>query len=68
MPRGSSTCPQVRPRSAKRQSSSVAVALRLPQLAQTAAGVFQYVPAKGQGFPEDFVPFRDLEDAVAARY
>jgi heme-degrading monooxygenase HmoA len=31
-------------------------------------GVFQYVPAKGVGFPEAFVPFRDYDDAVNAKY
>jgi heme-degrading monooxygenase HmoA len=31
-------------------------------------GVFQYVPAKGEGFPEAFVPFRDYDEAVNAKY
>eukprot|EP00775_Hariotina_reticulata_P008710 gene8710-8891_t len=31
-------------------------------------GVYQYVPAKGEGFPEDFVPFRDYDQAVVAKY
>eukprot|EP00878_Enallax_costatus_P012649 GHUV01013212.1.p1 GENE.GHUV01013212.1~~GHUV01013212.1.p1 ORF type:complete len:648 (+),score=321.26 GHUV01013212.1:993-2936(+) len=31
-------------------------------------GVYQYVPEKGEGFPEDFVPFRDYDDAVNAKY
>ncbi|MEW5318061.1 MAG: hypothetical protein WDW38_009314 [Sanguina aurantia] len=31
-------------------------------------GVLQYVPAKGEGFPEDFVPFRDLSAPVSAKY
>lgn len=32
------------------------------------AGVYQYVPPKGEGFPEAFVPFRDYEEAVNAKY
>jgi heme-degrading monooxygenase HmoA len=31
-------------------------------------GVYQYVPAKGEGFPEAFVPFRDYDTAVNAKY
>lgn len=31
-------------------------------------GVYQYVPAKGEGFPEAFVPFRDYDAAVNAKY
>ncbi len=31
-------------------------------------GVLQYVPARGQGFPEDFVPFIDYNTPVDAKY
>lgn len=31
-------------------------------------GIYQYVPAKGEGFPEDFVPFVDFIKAVDAKY
>lgn len=31
-------------------------------------GVWQYVPAKGEGFPEDFVFFVDYKEAVNAKY
>jgi heme-degrading monooxygenase HmoA len=34
----------------------------------TPNGVYQYVPAKGEGFPEAFVPFRDYDTAVNAKY
>ncbi len=33
-----------------------------------AHGVYQYVPAKGEGFPEAFVPFREYDAAVNAKY
>ncbi|GAX77967.1 hypothetical protein CEUSTIGMA_g5409.t1 [Chlamydomonas eustigma] len=32
------------------------------------AGVMQYVPKKGEGFPEDSMPFKDATDAVNAKY
>ena len=32
------------------------------------AGVLQYVPKKGEGFPEDYLPFKDLSEAVNAKY
>ncbi|GBF90910.1 hypothetical protein Rsub_03765 [Raphidocelis subcapitata] len=31
-------------------------------------GVWQYVPAKGEGFPEDFVFFLDYDEPVNAKY
>jgi hypothetical protein len=31
-------------------------------------GVLQYVPARGEGFPEDFVPFVDMNSAPDAKY
>lgn len=31
-------------------------------------GVYQYVPAKGEGFPEDYLPFRAYDEAVNAKY
>lgn len=31
-------------------------------------GVFQMVPKKGEGFPEDHLPFKDLTDPVIAKY
>jgi heme-degrading monooxygenase HmoA len=31
-------------------------------------GVMQYVPAKGEGFPEAFVPFVQYDAAVNAKY
>lgn len=31
-------------------------------------GVWQFVPARGEGFPEDFVPFYDMNKAVDAKY
>lgn len=31
-------------------------------------GIKQYVPEPGAGFPEDFVPFRNLDTIVQARY
>ena len=31
-------------------------------------GVYQFVPDKGAGFPEDFVPFKDLNRPVNAKY
>eukprot|EP01025_Chloroclados_australasicus_P035082 TRINITY_DN3581_c0_g1_i4.p5 TRINITY_DN3581_c0_g1~~TRINITY_DN3581_c0_g1_i4.p5 ORF type:complete len:198 (+),score=16.93 TRINITY_DN3581_c0_g1_i4:59-652(+) len=31
-------------------------------------GVYQFVPKKGEGFPEDFVPFKDMNQAVNAKY
>ncbi|GMH35096.1 hypothetical protein BSKO_02964 [Bryopsis sp. KO-2023] len=31
-------------------------------------GIYQYVPDKGAGFPDDFVPFKDLQKAVSAKY
>jgi heme-degrading monooxygenase HmoA len=43
-------------------SGEVARRLHLP------AGTYQYVPKKGEGFPEDFLPFRDLDTAVNAKY
>ena len=32
------------------------------------AGVQQYVPRKGEGWPEDSMPFKDLNEAVNAKY
>lgn len=32
------------------------------------SGVMQYVPKKGEGFPEDYLPFKDLAEAVNAKY
>jgi heme-degrading monooxygenase HmoA len=43
-------------------TSEVARRLHLPD------GTYQYVPNKGEGFPEDFLPFRDLDAAVSAKY
>lgn len=31
-------------------------------------GIFQYVPKRGEGFPEDFIPFKDLSTPVDAKY
>lgn len=31
-------------------------------------GIYQRVPDKGEGFPEDFVPFVDFSEAVNAKY
>eukprot|EP00877_Chromochloris_zofingiensis_P001073 jgi/Chrzof1/10967/Cz05g18290.t1 len=31
-------------------------------------GVYQYVPKKGEGFPEDFVPFVEYDEPVNAKY
>lgn len=31
-------------------------------------GIWQYVPKEGEGFPEDFVPFLDMNVGVTARY
>lgn len=31
-------------------------------------GVYQYVPAKGEGFPEDFIPFKKMDNFVNAKY
>jgi heme-degrading monooxygenase HmoA len=31
-------------------------------------GVWQYVPRRGEGFPEDFVPFVDYDEPVNAKY
>ena len=31
-------------------------------------GVFQFVPDKGAGFPEDFIPFKDFDRPVNAKY
>ncbi|KAL3157072.1 hypothetical protein ABBQ38_001319 [Trebouxia sp. C0009 RCD-2024] len=31
-------------------------------------GVYQYVPAKGEGFPEDFIPFKAMDTLVNAKY
>lgn len=31
-------------------------------------GIFQYVPKKGEGFPEDFIPFVNLNELVNAKY
>jgi len=31
-------------------------------------GIMQYVPRKGEGFPESYIPFRDMNDAVNAKY
>lgn len=31
-------------------------------------GVYQYVPAKGEGFPEDFIPFKGMDTFVNAKY
>eukprot|EP00892_Ulva_mutabilis_P000052 jgi/Ulvmu1/10047/UM059_0097.1 len=31
-------------------------------------GIWQYVPKVGEGFPEDFVPFLDMNAMVQARY
>ncbi|KXZ49224.1 hypothetical protein GPECTOR_22g815 [Gonium pectorale] len=32
------------------------------------SGVYQYVPRRGEGFPEDYIPFKDLNEAVNAKY
>ncbi len=32
------------------------------------SGVKQYVPRKGEGFPEDYLPFKDLNEPVSAKY
>ena len=32
------------------------------------SGIYQYVPRRGEGFPEDFVPFRDYDEPVSAKY
>ena len=31
-------------------------------------GVYQYVPGKGEGFPEDFIPFKQMDAMVNAKY
>ena len=31
-------------------------------------GIWQHVPKPGQGFPEDFVPFVDMNTFVQAKY
>ncbi len=31
-------------------------------------GVAQYAPSRGEGFPEDFLPFKDLEEVPNAKY
>lgn len=31
-------------------------------------GVLQYVPKKGEGFPDDFAPFKDMTQAVNPKY
>ena len=31
-------------------------------------GIWQYVPKPGEGFPEDFVPFMDMNTFVQAKY
>ncbi|WIA29413.1 hypothetical protein OEZ86_011916 [Tetradesmus obliquus] len=31
-------------------------------------GIWQFVPAKGEGFPEDFVPFKNYDEPVNAKY
>jgi len=31
-------------------------------------GVWQYVPRRGEGFPEDFVPFVAYDEPVNAKY
>ena len=38
------------------------------QLIVCVQGVFQFVPDKGAGFPEDFIPFKDLDKPVNAKY
>lgn len=47
------------------ESWSLSDAARRSQLPD---GVCQVVPKKGEGFPEDHMPFKDLEDAVVAKY
>lgn len=32
------------------------------------SGIYQYVPKRGEGFPEDFVPFKDLSKPVDPKY
>jgi hypothetical protein len=32
------------------------------------SGVYQRVPNKGEGFPEDFLPFRDYDAPVNPKY
>ncbi|KAG2495085.1 hypothetical protein HYH03_006696 [Edaphochlamys debaryana] len=32
------------------------------------SGVMQYVPKRGEGFPEDYIPFKDLTEPVNAKY
>lgn len=32
------------------------------------SGIWQFVPKKGEGFPEDFVPFYELSEQVQAKY
>lgn len=39
-----------------------------PTRTQLPVGIMQYVPRKGGGFPEDYVPWKDLDEAVNARY
>ena len=31
-------------------------------------GIWQFVPKAGEGFPEDFVPFFDMNEQVNAKY
>jgi hypothetical protein len=31
-------------------------------------GIYQYIPKMGEGFPEDFVPFIDMNTFVNAKY
>lgn len=35
---------------------------------KTLQGIWQYVPKEGEGFPEDFVPFKEFQTHVTARY
>ncbi|KAF6257036.1 hypothetical protein COO60DRAFT_1640292 [Scenedesmus sp. NREL 46B-D3] len=44
------------------RNSSAAITAHLP------SGTYQYVPKRGEGFPEDFIPFRDYDQAVNAKY
>ena len=32
------------------------------------AGIMQFVPRKGEGFPEESMPFKDLNEPINAKY
>jgi len=42
--------------------------LSLPRPRAPPQGVWQLVPGKGEGFPEDFVPIVNFDEAINAKY